>query len=205
MVGGSGMFIDALTIGLDDIPTDKTLREELNRLVDEDGLNSLLSELKEKDPEFYLIVDKQNPVRVIRAIEAIRLTGRPFTELRKSTKRNLPFAIRRFVIEHPREKLYERINHRVDLMMEAGLLKEVENVFPKRHLNALRTVGYTELFAYLNHEITLNEAVDLIKQNSRRYAKRQMTWFRKHQDAVWIPFDTSEKMIQNIVDELVKH
>lgn len=205
MVGGSGMFIDALTIGLDDIPTDKVLREELNRQVMEDGLNSLLSELKEKDPEFYSIVDKQNPVRVIRAIEAIRLTGKTFTELRKSTKRNLAFSIHRFVIEHPREQLYERINHRVDLMMEAGLLKEVEHVFPKRHLNALRTVGYTELFAYLNNEITLNEAIDLIKQNSRRYAKRQLTWFRKHQDAIWIPYDTTENMTQNILDELVKY
>lgn len=203
MVGGSGMFIDALTIGLDDIPTDKELREELNLQVKNDGLESLLLELKEKDPSFYDIIDRQNPVRVIRAIEAIRLTGKPFSELRKATKQELPFAIRRFVIEHQRDKLYARIDQRVDQMMEAGLLNEVERVFPKRHLNALRTVGYTELFAYLQNELTLEEAVALIKQNSRRYAKRQLTWFRKHQDAVWIPFDSTEKMVQEVIDELV--
>lgn len=205
MVGGSGMFIDALTIGLDDIPTDKLLRDELNEEVLNHGLESLLDELKTKDPVYYDIIDRQNPVRVIRAIEAIRLTNKPFSELRKATKHELPFAIRRFIIDHQRDILYERIEQRVDLMMEAGLLAEVENVFPKRHLNALRTVGYTELFAYLNNELTLEEAVALIKQNSRRYAKRQLTWFRKHHDAVWIPYDKTEKMILKVLDELVIH
>lgn len=205
MVGGSGMFIDALAIGLDDIPTDKALREELNTQLTVQGLDTLLLELKEKDPNFYAVVDRQNPVRVIRALEAIRLTDKPFSELRKAVKKELPFSIRRFIIDHQRDKLYERIEERVDLMMNAGLLQEVENVFSKRHLNALRTVGYTELFAYLNNETTLEEAVALIKQNSRRYAKRQLTWFRKHHDAVWIPFDKTEKMVQKVLDELVIH
>lgn len=196
------MFIDALCFGLDAIPSSKELRDELSEQVKESGLELLLQELQEKDPVFYQEIDRQNPVRVIRAIEAIRLSGKPFSEMRKATKHDRPFAIERFIIDHPREKLYDRINLRVEIMMENGLLEEVKSVFDQKELNALRTVGYTELFDFLEGKIPLEEAIDLIKQNSRRYAKRQLTWFRKHEDAVWVPFDTTENMVKEILKHL---
>lgn len=204
LVGGSGMFIDALCNGLDEIPANKELREALTLELEEKGLEILLEELKERDPEFYTQVDQKNPVRVLRAIEVIRLTGKTFTEMRKASKKEHPFEIVRFIIEHDREKLYERINLRVDLMMQQGLLAEVQNVYEFKHLNALRTVGYSELFDFLDGKTTLDEAVELIKQNSRRYAKRQLTWFRKHTDAHMIPFDTQDKMLLRVVNELTK-
>jgi tRNA dimethylallyltransferase len=198
------MFIDALCNGLDEIPTDKELREALTIELEDKGLNVLLNELKEKDPEFYAQVDQKNPVRVLRAIEVIRLTGKTFTEMRKASKKEHSFEIVRFIIEHDREKLYERINLRVDLMMEHGLLEEVKSVYDYKNLNALRTVGYSELFDFMEEKIALDEAVELIKQNSRRYAKRQLTWFRKHTGAHLIPFDTQEKMLLLVVNELTK-
>ena len=198
------MFIDALCNGLDEIPANKELREALTLELEEKGLEILLEELKERDPEFYTQVDQKNPVRVLRAIEVIRLTGKTFTEMRKASKKEHPFEIVRFILEHDREKLYERINLRVDLMMQQGLLAEVQNVYEFKHLNALRTVGYSELFDFLDGKTTLDEAVELIKQNSRRYAKRQLTWFRKHKEAHLIPFDTQEKMLLMVVNELTK-
>ena len=205
MVGGSGMFIDAVCIGLDDIPANRELRDELNEIVKTEGLDFLLTELKNKDPEFYEKVDRNNPVRIIRAIEAIRLSGQTFSKMRNAATKIHSFNINRFIIDHPRDELYERINKRVDLMIEAGLVEEVKSVFLLHHLNALRTVGYTELFAYLKNEISLETAIDLIKQNSRRYAKRQLTWFRKHTDAVWIPFNTPEQMLELILKKLNIH
>jgi tRNA dimethylallyltransferase len=202
MVGGSGMFIDAVCNGLDDIPASIDLRNELTQLVNENGLEGLLIELKEKDFEFYEIVDKQNPVRVIRAIEAIRLSNMTFSEMRKNQKVIRPFIIKRYIINHEREKLYERINFRVDIMMEQGLLIEVQNLIPYKNLSSLKTVGYSELFRFLDKEIDLQEAIELIKQNSRRYAKRQLTWFRKHEDAVWIPFNPVEQMMNEINKDL---
>ncbi len=202
LVGGSGMFIDALCYGLDEIPADKALREALTVELEEKGLTALLNELKAKDPEFYEQVDQKNPVRVLRAIEVIRLTGKTFTEMRKSTQKQHPFEIVRFIIDHEREKLYQRINLRVDLMMENGLLEEVKSVYSKKHLNSLRTVGYSELFDFLDNKINLTEAVELIKQNSRRYAKRQLTWFRKHTEAHLIPFDTTDQMLLKVLNQL---
>jgi tRNA dimethylallyltransferase len=125
--------------------------------------------------------------------------------MRKSQKKENFFEVSKFVIDHPREKLYERINLRVDKMMEKGLLDEVKGLIGKSHLNALKTVGYTELFTFLNGNLTLEQAIDLIKQNSRRYAKRQLTWFRKHEDASWIPFDSIDMMTKNILNELNKN
>jgi tRNA dimethylallyltransferase len=204
LVGGSGMFIDALCNGLDEIPTDKALRDKLIIELKEKGLAILLQELKQKDPEFYAQVDQKNPVRILRAIEVIRLTGQTFTEMRKSSKKEHPFEIVRFMIDLEREKLYERINFRVDLMIGRGLLDEVKSVYGFKHLNALRTVGYSELFDFLDGKTTLDEAVELIKQNSRRYAKRQLTWFRKHTDVHLITFDTTEKMSLQVKNELAK-
>ena len=202
MVGGSGMFIDAVCNGLDDIPSSIELRNELTEIVQRNGLDSLLLELNEKDPEFYAIVDRQNPVRVIRAIEAIRLSNMTFSEMRKNQKIFRPFEVIRFIIEHDRQKLYERINLRVDIMLENGLILEVKSLLPFKKLSSLKTVGYTELFRYLDQEIELEEAIELIKQNSRRYAKRQLTWFRKHDDATWIPYTTVDQMTKEIVKKI---
>jgi tRNA dimethylallyltransferase len=202
LVGGSGMFIDALCNGLDDIPASKELRDQINTEFEEKGLDALLNELKASDSVYYEHVDKKNPVRIIRALEAIRLSGKPYSELRKAHKKELPFSIHRFVIDHPREQLYDRINRRVDMMMESGLLEEVRPLLPFRDLTALRTVGYSELFDYLEGKTSVEVAIELIKQNSRRYAKRQLTWFRRDPSIHWIPFDSVGKMKEEIVNLL---
>ncbi len=202
MVGGSGMFIDAVCNGLDDIPASIELRNVLTEFVKQNGIDPLLAELNEKDPEFYAIVDKKNPVRIIRAIEAIRLSNMTFSEMRKNQKTTRPFEIMRLIIAHEREKLYERINLRVDIMIENGLISEVKSLLPHKNLSSLKTVGYSELFRFIEGEIDLQEAIELIKQNSRRYAKRQLTWFRKHDDATWIPFSTVDQMTNEIIKKI---
>jgi tRNA dimethylallyltransferase len=198
MVGGSGLFVDAVCHGLDDIPTSKELRTGIMNEIERDGLDKLRAELKEKDPEYYNEVDLENPVRIIRAIEVIRLTGQKYSILRNASKRVNPFEIKRFIIEHPREQLYARINTRVDQMMASGLLHEVKSVIQFRNQNALQTVGYKELFEFLNGNCTLEHAVEKIKQHTRNYAKRQLTWFRRYDDAVWIPFTSTEQMLDQI-------
>lgn len=195
------MFIDALCIGLDEIPTEPKLRKELMEYVEINGIDSLINELKEKDPVFYNHVDLKNPVRIMRAIEVMRISGQAFSSHRKATKKVHDFEIQRFVIDHPREQLYSRINLRVDIMLENGLLDEVKSVVDQKHLNALKTVGYTELFEYLDGKISFENAIEKIKQNSRRYAKRQLTWFRKHQDATWIPFESVDAMKNNLLSK----
>jgi len=198
MVGGSGLFVDAICHGLDDIPTSKELRTGIMNEIERDGLDTLRAELKEKDPEYYNEVDLENPVRIIRAIEVIRLTGQKYSILRNASKRVNPFEIKRFIIEHPREQLYARINTRVDQMMASGLLHEVKSVIQFKNQNALQTVGYKELFEFLNGNCTLEFAVEKIKQHTRNYAKRQLTWFRRYDDAVWIPFTSIEQMLDQI-------
>lgn len=198
MVGGSGMFIDAVCIGLDEIPKSDELKKAITLQWETEGLESLLLELKEKDIDFYNEVDRDNPMRIIRAIEAIRLTDEPFSKLRNQKKKELPFEVKRFVINHPREILYDRINHRVDLMLEQGLLEEVKSVLHLKHLSTLKTVGYSELFQFLDGNVSYQNAVDLIKQNTRRYAKRQLTWFRKHPEAVWIDFSSTVEMTNKV-------
>jgi tRNA dimethylallyltransferase len=193
------MFIDALCIGLDPIPASKELREELTEILESSGLEELLAELEEKDPEFYDKVDRNNPARVIRAIEAIRLSGESYSSLRKKQPETRPFKAHRFVIDHDRDILYDRINRRVDIMMNEGLLEEARSVHHLKHLSSLKTVGYRELFEHFEGEIDLETAVDNIKQNTRRYAKRQLTWFRRHPDAHWIPFGTNEEMMKKII------
>lgn len=202
LTGGSGMFVDALCNGLDDIPTSRALRDELQKEADSGGLENLLKELKEKDPIYFAQVDRKNPVRVIRAIEVIRLTNRPYSELRKSQPKKRSFGVQRFVIEHDREILYDRINRRVDIMMENGLLEEVKSVLPFRHLSSMNTVGYKELFDHFDGNTTLEEAINTIKQNSRRYAKRQITWLRRNPEAQWIPFSETEIMVEQILNHL---
>ncbi|MBI1835814.1 MAG: tRNA (adenosine(37)-N6)-dimethylallyltransferase MiaA [Flavobacteriia bacterium] len=199
MVGGSGMFIDAVCIGLDSIPKSDELKAEVTKEFEENGLEKLLEELKEKDFAYYSEVDKDNPMRIIRALEVIRLTGNTFSSQR--TRKPTPpfFEVQRFVINHERDKLYSRINRRVDLMLENGLVEEVKSVQHLKHLQSMNTVGYSEIFQYLDHEISLEHAVELIKQNTRRYAKRQLTWFRRHPDAIWIDYDEIERMIKKIL------
>lgn len=202
LTGGSGMFVDALCEGLDKIPTSRELRDALQKQVDNGELDVLLNELEEKDPVYFAQVDQKNPVRVMRAVEVIRLTGLPYSDLRKSNPKKRPFEVKRFVIEHDREFLYDRINRRVELMMEAGLLEEVKSVLAYRHLSSMNTVGYKELFDYIDGNSTLDEAVAMIKQNSRRYAKRQITWLKRNPEAHWIPFTTTQQMTEEIIEIL---
>lgn len=202
LVGGSGMFIDALCFGLDPIPHNVELRNSITQEWKNKGLAPLLEELKRKDPSFFEVVDQNNPVRIIRAIEVIRLTHKTFTEWRQSSVNKRNFTSHFFVIDHPRELLYERINQRVDEMMANGLLKEVEALQNHAHLNPLKTVGYQELFDYFSRKTTLEEAIELIKQHTRNYAKRQLTWFRKHKEATWIHYSNNEEMSKEILMNL---
>lgn len=199
LVGGSGLFIDALCIGLDPIPTDPELQLKLRKELEENGLELLLTELKEKDPDFFEQVDTQNPVRILRALEVIRLTGKTFSSWRKKETPERPFKVLRFVIDHPREILYDRINKRVDLMIEAGLINEVRSVENYRHLTALQTVGYKEVFDYFEGKYTLDICIDKIKQHTRNYAKRQITWFKRHPESIWLKATNTSEMCRDIL------
>ncbi|MCT4624891.1 MAG: tRNA (adenosine(37)-N6)-dimethylallyltransferase MiaA [Schleiferiaceae bacterium] len=186
-VGGSGMYIKALEEGFDDLPDNvQEVRTELNSLFAEKGIEPLQKELAEKDPVYFAEVDQQNHVRLIRALEVIRTSGKTYSEQRSKPKKDRPFTTIKIGVDYPREELYKRINLRVDLMMEAGLLEEAKNLYPLKAMNSLQTVGYTELFKFFDGEWDLEFAVSEIKKNSRRYAKRQMTWFRKDTNIHWI-------------------
>jgi len=202
MVGGSGMYIDAVCIGLDSIPHSKEIQAELNTRLEQFGLNNLLEELALKDPVFYESVDKANAMRIIRALEAILITGEKMSDLQKKELPKKEFEVIRFVINHERSVLYDRINRRVDQMIENGLIDEVKSVFDKRELKVLKTVGYSELFQFLEDEISLERAVELIKQNTRRYAKRQLTWFRRHTEAYWLAHTSLDEMKIEVIDYL---
>jgi tRNA dimethylallyltransferase len=187
LVGGSGLFIDSLCVGLDKIPFNQQIRDELNEELKLNGLTELLLELKQKDSVYFASVDRANSPRVIRALEVIRNTGKTFTSFLENTSKDTrDFESVYFILNHPREKLYARIEKRVDLMVENGLVEEVKTVRHLSHLQTLNTVGYSELFRYLEGEISLDLAVQLIKQNTRRYAKRQLTWFRRYENAIWL-------------------
>ena len=204
LTGGSGMFIDSLLYGLDEIPHSLELRNELNEFVKENGTSELQKEIREKDPTYYWEMDIHNPLRVMRAVEVMRLTGKKYSELRKRSKKEQPFEIHYFVIEHPRDELYARIDQRVDVMLESGLLEEVKTLLPFKHLQSLKTVGYTELFDYLEGNSTLEFAIDKIKQNSRNYAKRQLTWFKRNPEAIKIPFQEVNEMCEFVQNEIDK-
>ncbi len=184
--GGTGLYIKALTEGLDDVPkADSKLRAELSGRLESEGLESLQNQLKQLDPVHFEKMDSKNPQRVVRALEVCITTKKPFSSFHEGEKSKRPFRIVKIGLELPREELYERINNRVDAMLTNGWLDEVRSVFEQRHLNALNTVGYKELFAHLAGEMTLEEATEKIKINTRRFAKRQMTWFKKDQDVKW--------------------
>ena len=187
LVGGSGLYIQAVCEGIDELPeSDPILREKFKKIIEEDGLEKLAEYLKEKDPEYFEIVDKKNKHRIIRALEVIEQSGITYTELRKSIKKIRPFDIIKIAIDLDRKELYHKINERVDDMMKLGLVGEVTSLLPYRNLNALKTVGYEEIFDYLDHTIPLDEAVELIKKHSRNYAKRQVTWFKRDKKFEWI-------------------
>lgn len=199
MVGGSGLYINAVLYGFDELPkADEKLREELNRRLEVEGIIALQNQLKILDPAYYQEVDIQNPQRVIRALEVCISSGKPFSSFRKTTIKNRPFQSVLIGLDMEREKLYQRINQRVDLMMQEGLLDEVKSLIEYQHLNALKTVGYSEIFNYLNGEWTLEQAVDKIKQNTRNFAKRQLTWFRKNKEILW--FNPNDPNILQKID-----
>lgn len=181
MVGGSGLYIDAVCKGLDTFPDiDETLRIELRQKFEDYGLQWLQDEVRKIDPIFYASSDVNNHQRLLRCLEVSKQSGQTFSSFKNMQNKTRPFEVEYISIKMDREKLYQRINDRVDIMMEKGLLKEVESLIKFQDLNALKTVGYTELFQYLNNDISLERAVELIKQNSRRYAKRQMTWLKRY-------------------------
>jgi len=191
LTGGSGLFIRAICEGLDKFPAvPDGIRERLTAQLETEGIEQLQVALKQQDPLYYAEVDINNPHRLIRALSVIEASGQPFSTFRNQAPKERPFEIVPILLEMDRVELYERINRRVDIMMEEGLEAEARKLHPQRHLNALQTVGYEELFKYFEGELSLEEAVELIKRNSRRYAKRQMTWFRKKPH--WQRFDAKD-------------
>ena len=202
MAGGSMMYIDAVCDGIDDIPTiDDETRALMKRRLAVEGLEQLCKDLKRLDPEYYEIVDRQNPRRVVHALEICTMTGQTYTSFRRREKRERPFRIIKIGLNREREELYDRINQRVDEMMANGLLEEVKAMYPKRSLNALNTVGYKELFDYLDGKWTLEEAVERIKGNTRRYARKQLTWYKKDKQIRWFPPDEKTTIIDYIISQ----
>lgn len=190
-VGGSGLYVRALCEGMDDLPqADPELREALSRRLETEGVDALAAELRTLDPAYYARVDRKNPARVMRALEVCLQTGRPYSEQRTGVRRPRPFGIVKVGVDLPREELYARIDRRVDRMVADGLEAEARALYPYRTLNALQTVGYREFFDYFDGRTSYEEAVSLIKRNSRRYAKRQLTWFRRDPEIRWFgPWD----------------
>ncbi|SMG37656.1 tRNA dimethylallyltransferase [Marivirga sericea] len=205
VVGGSGLYVKALCEGIDDMPVISTeIRQNLNVEFEQNGIEYLQKKVLESDPEYFEIVDQQNPQRLIRALELFRATGHNMTYYRAQKKEiDRPFNIIKIGLERPREELYNRINLRMDQMISEGLFEEAENLYQYKELNALQTVGYSEIFRFLDEEYDMEEAVRLLKRNSRRYAKRQMTWFKKDSEFVWFSADKVNKVIDYIESRLL--
>lgn len=199
MVGGSGLYINAVLNGLDELPqTDINVRMALNERLKTEGIQSIQQDLKTFDPEYFQVVDQSNPQRLIRGLEFYLSTGKKLSSFRSNSKKERPFNVVKIGLNTAREQLYAQINHRVDIMMENGLLQEVQQLLPFRNYNALKTVGYSELFDYLDGNTTLEAAVDKIKQNTRRFAKRQLTWFRRDEEIRWFEPGQSTEIMQYI-------
>ncbi len=197
--GGSMMYIDAVCNGIDDIPTIRDeIREEMKKRFEQEGLDVLCEELRRMDPEHYEIVDRKNYRRVIHALEICHQTGKTYTSFRTQEKKQRPFQIVKIGLNRDREELYERINKRVDLMMRDGLLDEAKSLYSKRENNALNTVGYKEMFAYLDGTWSLEEAVERIKGNTRRYARKQLTWFKRDEQVRWFRPQQKEEILKYI-------
>jgi len=197
--GGSMMYIDAVCNGIDDIPTVREdIREEMKRRYEEEGLEALCEDLRRLDPEHYAIVDRQNYRRVIHALEICYQTGRTYTSFRTQSKKERPFRIVKIGLNRDRDELYNRINARVDAMMEQGLLHEAESLYDQRQLNALNTVGYKEMFDYMDGRWSLEEAVERMKGNTRRYARKQLTWFKRDEEVRWFHPDQMDEILNYI-------
>lgn len=205
MVGGSGLYIDAVTKGLDHFPDiDPEVRQKLNLQLEQQGIGTLQNELKKLDPAYFAEVDQQNPHRLIRALEICIGTGRAYSSFRKNKGAVRPFDSLYIGLTAERTLIYERINKRVDMMMKQGLLEEAQQLYPHKKLNALNTVGYKELFKYLDKEIGLDEAVEEIKKNTRRFAKRQLTWFRKNDKIKWFDYATPASDVIEYVENVTQ-
>ncbi|MNJ93053.1 tRNA dimethylallyltransferase [compost metagenome] len=197
MVGGSGLYINAICNGLDEMPEiDLAIREQLNQQFAVEGIEAIRKQLTELDPEYFAKVDQSNPQRMIRGLEVVLSTGQKLSSFLTSNKKERPFNIIKIGLNTDREKLYNQINHRVDIMIENGLVEEVKSLTAYKKLNALKTVGYSEIFDYLDSTIDLPTAIDKIKQNTRRFAKRQLTWFRKDTETTWFEPNESSSVIR---------
>lgn len=202
MVGGSGLYVDAVVKGLDIFPeVAPEIRDRLISDLEKNGIESLQQELKENDPEYFKTVDTNNPHRLIRALEICRASGKPYSSFLKKNKNSRDFEVFYVGLTAEREMVYDRINQRVDAMMAAGLLEEAKQLYPNKNLNALQTVGYRELFQYFDGQMTLEEAINEIKKNTRRFAKRQNTWFKKNTEIHWFEFDTNPSKIIAFIKE----
>jgi tRNA dimethylallyltransferase len=201
-VGGSGLYIHALVYGIDEMPSDLSVREKYIQVHLNEGLKPLQDYLDKHDPDVFNFIDRQNHARMIRAIEVIELSGRKFTSFRKNQRKDRDFTPIWLGIEMDREPLYDRINHRVDLMLDAGLEDEVKSLSTYQDHSALKTVGYSEFFQYFNNQIDYEECIRLIKRNSRRYAKKQFTWFKKNEEIMWFEAGNNVEIF-NYVDQKI--
>ena len=202
LTGGSMMYIDAVCNGIDDIPTvDDETRNTLKQRLANEGLEALCEQLRELDPEHYELVDKKNPRRVVHALEICLMTGRTYTSFRTNARKQRPFRIVKIGLTRDREVIYDRINRRVDKMMADGLLNEARNLYHLRHLNALNTVGYKEMFTHLDDTWTLDEAVERLKGNTRRYARKQLTWFKRDPEMTWFSPDEKQLILNHITKQ----
>lgn len=205
MTGGSMLYADAVCYGLDELPAvPAAIRRSVQESYEKHGLTWLQAEVQRLDPNYWEEVDQQNPARLAHCVELSLTTGKPYSSLRTNTRVQRPFKIVKVALERPREELYDRINRRVLQMIEDGLVEEARSVYPKRHQNSLQTVGYRELFACFDGEYDLNRAIELIQQNTRHYAKRQMTWFRRDQDIHWLKANDDYEKNIHIIDHLLR-
>ncbi|MBR5132406.1 MAG: tRNA (adenosine(37)-N6)-dimethylallyltransferase MiaA [Alistipes sp.] len=205
-VGGSGLYIQALCEGMDNLPeANDELRQSLKQRLESEGVEPLFEELRRLDPAYAEVVDRHNPARIMRALEVCITSGKPYSHQRKGEKQQRPFRIVKIGTDLPRDVLYERINLRVDMMISEGLEAEARAMLPKRHLNSLQTVGYREMFDYFDGRCSLDEAIELIKRNSRRYAKRQLTWFRRDAEIAWFSPHDIEPIISHIDTKILQN
>ena len=199
MSGGSMMYVDAVCNGIDDIPSvNESIRQQVKSLYEADGLDIIKEKLKKLDPEYFEIVDKNNPKRVIHALEICLSTGKTYTSFRTNTKKERNFRIIKIGLNRDRDELYSRIDKRVDLMIENGLMEEAKQMYPHKELNSLNTVGYKELFNYFDGNCTLDEAIFKIKSNTHKYCRKQLTWFKRDKDIHWFNPDNVEEIIKYI-------
>lgn len=203
MLGGSGMYIDAVCRGIDDLPTiEPEIRLQLQDKYKKEGIESIRFLLKKLDPEYYAIVDLKNPKRILKGLEICLMTGKTYTSFRTSTKKKRSFNILKIGLNTNREDLYRIIEQRVDKMIEQGLVEEAKSLYKYKDLNSLNTVGYKELFPYFENEYDLNRAIELIKRNTRRYAKRQLSWFKRDESIMWFEKNENNKILNYINEKL---